>query len=101
LLSLFRRLRWWELALALLPFLLGVSQVGYLTTKPFHAIFGIVLGLAVGAVGFWLNIQLTQKQWRVLLEVAAMVAVLVACFVAVEAIALILNSILPAGYFDR
>lgn len=96
-----RRLRWWELTLAVLPFLLGVSQVGYLTTKPFHAIFGIVLGLAVGSAGFWLNVQLAQRHWRALLEVAAMLMVVVGSFVAVEAIALALNAILPAGFFDR
>jgi len=87
--------------LAALPLLLAVSQVGYLASKPFHAVFGIVLGLVVGAAGFWLNIQLVHRRWRMLLEIAAMLMVLVGCFVAVEAIALILNAILPAGFFDR
>jgi len=96
-----QRLRWWELVLAALPFLLAVSQVGYLASKPFHAVFGIVLGLVVGAAGFWLNIQLAHRRWRMLLEIAAMLIVLVGCFVAVEAIALILSAILPAGFFDR
>jgi hypothetical protein len=94
-------LRWWERVLALLPFLLAVSQVGYVASKPFHAIFGIVLGLLVGAGGLLLNIQIAQRQWRVALEVAAMVLVLLGSFVAVEAIAAILNAILPAGFFDR
>ena len=96
-----QRLRWWELVLAALPLLLAVSQVGYLANKPFHAVFGIVLGLVVGVAGFWLNIQLVHRRWRMLLEIAAMLMVLVGCFVAVEAIALILNAILPAGFFDR
>ena len=96
-----QRLRWWELVLAALPLLLAVSQVGYLASKPFHAVFGIVLGLVVGAAGFWLNIQLAHRRWRMLLEIAAMLMVLVGCFVAVEAIALILNAILPAGFFNR
>jgi hypothetical protein len=94
-------LRWWELALALLPFLLAVSQLGYATSKPFHAVFGVVLGLAVGTAGFWLNLRLAHRHWRVLPEVGAMVAVFIGCFVAVEAIALILNALLPAGFFDR
>jgi hypothetical protein len=37
----------------------------------------------------------------VLPEVAAMVMVLLGCFVAVEVIALVLNAILPTGFFDR
>ena len=78
-----------------------MSQVGYLASKPFHAVFGIVLGLVVGAAGFWLNIQLAHRRWRMRLEIAAMLMVLVGCFVAVEGIALILNAILPAGFFDR
>jgi hypothetical protein len=94
-------LRWWEFAVAALPFLLAVSQLGYLASKPFHAAFGIVLGLLVGTAGFWLNMQLAHRGWRTLLEVAAMLIVLVGCFVAVEAIALILNAVLPAGFFDR
>lgn len=94
-------LRWWQLTLALLPFLLAVSQLGYLASKPIHAIFGIVLGLVVGTAGFWLNVRLAHRHWRVLPEVAAMVMVLLGCFVAVEAIALALNAILPAGFFDR
>jgi hypothetical protein len=96
-----QRLRWWELVLAALPLLLAVSQVGYLANKPFHAVFGIVLGLVVGSAGFWVNIQLAHRRWRLLLEIAVMLMVLVGCFVAVEAIALILNAILPAGFFDR
>jgi hypothetical protein len=96
-----QRLRWWELVLAAMPFLLAVSQVGYLASKPFHAVFGIVLGLVVGTAGFWVNVQMAHKRWRALIEIAAMLVVLVVCFVAVEAIALILNAILPAGFFDR
>ena len=96
-----RRLRWWELSLALLPFLLAISQLGYLATKPFHAVFGIVLGLLVGAVGFTVNVQIAHKERGVLPKVAAMIAVLVGCFVAVEAIAMVLGAILPAGFFDR
>lgn len=96
-----RRLRWWELSLALLPFLLAISQLGYLASKPFHAVFGIVLGLLVGAVGFAVNVQIAQKKWGVLPKVATMVAVLVGCFLGVEAIATILGAILPTGFFDR
>ena len=87
--------------MAALPFLLAVSQLGYLASKPFHAAFGIVLGLVVGTAGFWLNVQLAHRGWRTLLEIAAMLIVVVGCFVAVEAIALILNALLPAGFFDR
>ena len=87
--------------LAALPFLLAVSQVGYLASKPFHAVFGIVLGLVVGTAGFWVNVQMAHRRWRALIEIAAMLVVLVVCFVAVEAIALILNAMLPAGFFDR
>jgi hypothetical protein len=96
-----RRLRWWELLLALLPFLLAISQVGYLASKPFHAVFGIVLGLLVGTVGFVVNVQIAQKEWGVLPRVAGMIGVLIGCFLAVEAIATILGAILPAGFFDR
>lgn len=96
-----RRLRWWELALALLPFLLALSQVGYFASKPFHAIFGVVLGLVAGTAAFSLNVQLAQRRWSVLPEVAAMLMVLVGCFVAIEVIALILTAVLPAGFFDR
>ena len=63
--------------------------------------FGIVLGLLVGAVGFAVNVQIAQKEWGVLPKVATMVAVLVGCFLAVEAIATILGAVLPAGFFDR
>jgi NhaP-type Na+/H+ or K+/H+ antiporter len=94
-------LHWWEFALAALPLFLAVSQVGYLASKPFHAAFGIVLGLVVGTAGFWLNVQLAHRPWRRLLEIAAMLIVLVGCFVVVEAIAFILNAMLPAGFFDR
>jgi hypothetical protein len=96
-----RRLRWWELVLALLPYLLAVSQLGYLASKPFHAVFGIVLGMVVGTVGFGVNLQIAHRGWGVLPKVAAMLGVLVACFVAVEAIAAILGLMLPAGFFDR
>ena len=96
-----RRLRWWELTLAVLPFLLAVSQLGYFATKPFHATFGVVLGLLVGGAGFVLNVKLAQRRWRVVLKVAAMLAVVGGCFVAVESIALTLGAVLPAGFFDR
>jgi hypothetical protein len=96
-----RRFRGWELTLAVLPFLLAVSQVGYFATKPFHATFGVILGLVVGSVGFALNVKFAQRRWGVLLKVGAMLAVLVGCFVAVETIALILGVVLPAGFFDR
>jgi hypothetical protein len=96
-----RRLRWWELTLSVLPFLLALSQVGYFPGKPFHAIFGVVLGLVVGSAGFSLNIKIAQRGWGVLTEVGAMLAVLVGCFVVIELIALILVAVLPAGFFDR
>jgi uncharacterized membrane protein len=96
-----RQLRWWELALAVLPFLLAVSQVGYFASKPFHATFGVVLGLVVGSAGFGLNVKLAQRRWGVALEVGAMLGVLVGCFVIVETIALVLGAVLPAGFFDR
>jgi hypothetical protein len=96
-----RRLRWWELAISVLPFLLALSQVGYFASKPFHAAFGVLLGLVVGAGGFSLNIRIAHRRWGVFLEVAAMLAVLVGCFLAIELIALILGAILPAGFFDR
>jgi uncharacterized protein YybS (DUF2232 family) len=96
-----RRLRWWELALAVLPFLLALSQVGYFATKPFHATFGVVLGLLVGSAGFALNVTFAQTRWRVLLKVGAMLVVLMGCFVAVETIAVGLGAVLPAGFFDR
>lgn len=87
--------------LAALPLLLAVSQVGYLASKPFHAVFGIVLGLVVGFAGFWVNVHLAHRRWRALIEIAAMLVVLVVCFVAIESIALVLNASLPAGFFDR
>ena len=87
--------------LAALPFLLAVSQVGYLANKPFHAVFGIVLGLVVGSAGFWVNIELAHRRWRALIDIAAMLVVLVLCFLAVEGIAWLLNAMLPAGFFDR
>jgi hypothetical protein len=96
-----RRLRWWELALAVLPFLLAVSQLGYFATKPFHAAFGVVLGLLVGGAGFVLNVRLAQRRWGAVIKVAAMLGVVVGCFVAVESIALALGAVLPAGFFDR
>jgi hypothetical protein len=96
-----RRLRWWELALSVLPFLLALSQVGYFASKPFHATFGVFLGLLIGTGGFSLNMRIAQRHWGVLVEVAAMLAVLVGCFVAIELIALILGAILPTGFFDR
>jgi hypothetical protein len=57
--------------------------------------------LVVGSAGFVVNIKVAQRHWRVPLEVPAMIAVLVACFVAVESVALLLGVLLPAGFFDR
>jgi hypothetical protein len=96
-----RRLHWWELALAALPFVLAISQVGYFATKPFHATFGVILGLVVGTAGCAVNIKVAQRGWSVPLEVAAMIVVLLVCFVAVEAVALLLGVLLPVGFFDR
>ena len=96
-----RRLRWWELILAVLPFLLALSQVGYFGSKPFHATFGVVFGLVVGSAGFALNMKLAQRRWGVLREVAAMLAVVVGCFVVIELISMILVAVLPTGFFDR
>ena len=96
-----RRMRWWELALSVLPFLLALSQVGYFASQPFHATFGVVLGLLVGGAGFSLNLKIAQRDWGALLEVAAMLAVVVGCFVVIESIAFILVAVLPAGFFDR
>jgi uncharacterized protein YybS (DUF2232 family) len=101
LLASLRRLRWWELALSVLPFLLALSQVGYFASKPFHATFGVVMGLVVGTGGFGLNVMITQRRWRQLPEAGAMLAVLVGCFVVVELIAVVLGAVLPAGFFDR
>jgi hypothetical protein len=94
-------LLWWELALAVLPFLLLLSQAGYFASKPFHATFGVVLGLIVGFAGFSLNINLAQRRWGVLPKVTAMLAVLVGSFVVIETIALVLVAVLPGGFFDR
>ena len=101
LLTSLRRLRWWELILAVLPFLLALSQVGYFGSKPFHATFGVVFGLLVGSAGFILNIKIAQRRWGVVPEIAAMLAVVVGCFVAIELISMILVAVLPAGFFDR
>ena len=87
--------------MALLPFLLAVSQLGYLASKPFHAVFGIVLGLLVGTAGFWVNLQLAGQRWGTLAKVGAMLGVLVGCFIAVEAIGGLLSALAPAGFFDR
>lgn len=94
-------MRWWELALSVLPLLLALSQVGYFGSQPFHATFGVVLGLLVGGAGVSLNMKIAQRDWGVLREVAAMLAVVVGCFLVIEGIALVLVAILPAGFFDR
>jgi hypothetical protein len=55
----------------------------------------------VGGAGFSLNLKIAQRDWGALLEVAAMLAVVVGCFVVIESIAFILVAVLPAGFFDR
>lgn len=94
-------MHWWERVLVLLPFLLALSQVGYFGSKPFHALFGVALGLAIGAIAFYCNLNIARRRWRAPLEVAAMLAVPIGGFVSVVVIGLTLNAILPAGFFDR
>jgi hypothetical protein len=96
-----RLLRWWQLVLSALPFLLPLSQAGYFGSENFHAAFGVVLGLVVAVGGFTVNMKVAERRWPVLAQVAAMLGVLVGCFVVIELIALILTAALPAHFFDR
>lgn len=72
----FRGLTWWQLVLTILPALL--LFVG-----------GLVGGL-IGAIGLVANLQLARRQFSAGLKVAAMIAVVIACYLLYTVVAAVL-----------
>ena len=86
----------WQVAIAFLPLLLALGQLGYLSSQPIHALVGVVIGGVVGAAGVVLNLRLVHRSWSGAKLALAMIGTLVLCFVVVELIGTILGALYPA-----
>ena len=85
----------WQLAVSLLPLLLTLGQLGYLSSRPIHALVGVVLGGIVGAAGVVLNLRLVHGTWSGARLALALIGTLVLCFVVVELIGATLGALFP------
>ena len=84
------------MAVAYLPLLLALGQLGYLRSRPIHALVGVVLGGVVGAAGVVLNLRLIHGTWSGARLALAMIGTLVLCFVVAELIGAALGAVYPA-----
>ena len=86
----------WQVGVAFLPLLLALGQLGYLISRPIHALVGVVLGAAAGLAGSCSTSGWLAGAGQGARLALVMIGTLVLCFVVVELIGAALGALYPA-----